>query len=272
MCSRALFLMVTLTSVGLTAQTAPSPRAALATDTASTSTPSVSFTLDFPGSTPEHYSITIGSSGKGIYSSGPSPSSAHANPASTDSGQVKTAKESSGSQDEDSDSESDAGSHASSGSSSDPFDYQFNVSEQANARIFELASKAHYFEGDLDYGKHNLANTGAKTLAYHDARRNTHSTYNYTTNQPAQELTTLFQNLSTTLEAGHRLSFYYQYQKLALEQELKRVEELSKSGGLFEVQTINPILKRIIADPSVMNVTRARAERLLAMSGNTSSR
>jgi hypothetical protein len=142
------------------------------------------------------------------------------------------------------------------------------VTDKTRARVFELAAKAHYFEKNLDYGKHNIANTGAKTLAYHDGQRNSSSTFNYTSNQPAQELTTLFQNLSATLEAGHRLAYLYQYQKLALDQELKRAEEMSKSGELTEVQAISPILKRIFADTSVMNVSRARAQRLLAAAGS----
>lgn len=261
----AIAILVVVGAIGLFSQTSSSSANNAPT---SASTPSVSFTLDFPGSVPEHYSITINSSGKGNYSSGPSTSRSQADASTKDAPPVKAAK-ASGSEDEDSDSDQNASSQSSSGAAADPFDYNFTVSDQARERIFALASKAHYFEKDLDYGKGKLANTGAKTLAYRDAQRSTHSTYNYTTNQPAQELTTLFQNLSTTLEAGHRLAFYYQYQKLALEQELKRVEEMAKSGGLFEVQTINPVLKRILADPSVMNVSRARAERLLAANANS---
>jgi len=51
---------------------------------------------------------------------------------------------------------------------------------------------------------------------------------------------------------------------------LKRMEEAAKQNGLDEVQAAAPILKQIMADSSVMNVTRARAERLLAKAGNNS--
>jgi hypothetical protein len=196
------------------------------------SSATVTFTLDFPGSTPEHYSVAVESSGQATY---------------TSSGDSDSA---------------DPG---------EPFHYSFTLSGAARAKIFDLAARAHYFEKDLDYGKHALANTGAKTLAYKDAQRNTHSTFNYTTNVPAQQLTTFFQGLATTLEFGRRLQFCHQYQKLALDDELKRMETLAKENQLDEIQSVAPILKRIAADPSVINQTRARAERLLAWPKSSSS-
>jgi hypothetical protein len=38
---------------------------------------------------------------------------------------------------------------------------------------------------------------------------------------------------------------------------------MSISNQLLEITAIQPILDQIIADPSVINVTRARAQRLL---------
>ena len=40
-----------------------------------------------------------------------------------------------------------------------------------------------------------------------------------------QQLTQLFQSLSTTLEFGRRLEYFHRYQKLALDEELKRMED-----------------------------------------------
>jgi hypothetical protein len=82
-----------------------------------------------------------------------------------------------------------------------------------------------------------------------------------------QELTAIFQNTSSTLEFGRRLTYYHQYQKLALDDELKRLDEMNRAGEIAELQAIAPILKEIVADPSVMNVSRNRAQRLLALVG-----
>jgi hypothetical protein len=75
------------------------------------------------------------------------------------------------------------------------------------------------------------------------------------------------QSLSATLEFGHRLQYDRHYQKLALEQEFKRMEQMARSDQLVEITAIRPILDQIIADPSVINVTRARAQRLLERAG-----
>lgn len=197
---------------------------------------SVTFTLDFPQSSPSHYSVTVDSSGKGSYTS-----EASKPPASADQ------------------------------SSDAAYQYNFAVSPAQRDRIFELAARAHYFSENVDYNKHVVANTGAKTLAYKDAQHSNEVKYNYTTNPVIQQLTTLFQNLSSTLEFGQRLDYAYHYQKLALEDQLKSMEDAARQNALPEIQALAPILKQIAADPSVINVTRARAERLLGKGGDVSS-
>jgi len=100
-------------------------------------------------------------------------------------------------------------------------------------------------------------------LAYKDAERSTSATYNYSQNQAVQNLTALFQSLSTTLEFGRRLEFYRRYQKLALDDELKRIEAMAKQNSLEELSALAPILKQIADDQTVINPVRARAQRLL---------
>jgi len=185
----------------------------------------VTFTQDFPTSQPEHYSIRIQSDGPARYQS---------------SGRLSA----------DSD-------------ETDSFDLDFTATAETRQKLFELAAKAGYFQKDVDSHHKGLAFTGKKTLGYKDAQRSGESTYNYSANQAVQELTGLMQNISATLEFGHRLQYDHHYQKLALDEELKRMEELAHTKELIEVAAIRPILDRIIADASVMNVTRARAQRLL---------
>jgi hypothetical protein len=194
----------------------------------------VSFTLDFPQSIPDHYAVTVSSDGHATYDS---------------IGKLTV--------------DADPG---------DPFHLDFTVSPGTRQRIFDLAAKAKYFEGKIDSGKRNIASTGNKVLTYKDGQRNSQATYNYSPMPAVQELTALFQNLSMTLEFGRRLDYYYRYQKLALEEELKRMEQMLKEKNLEEVQAVSPILQRILADQSVMNVTRARAQRLLNGSGLAASR
>ena len=189
----------------------------------------VTFTLDFPASQPEHYSIRVQSDGSARYQS---------------SGRLSA----------DSD-------------DTDSFDLDFTVVAETWQKIFELAAKAGYFQKDVDSHHKGLAFTGKKTLGYKDTRRSGESTYNYSAYPAVQDLTTLMQSLSATLEFGHRLQYDHHYQKLALDEELKRMEEMARTKQLVEVAAIQPILNQIIADPSVINVTRARAQRLLERAG-----
>jgi hypothetical protein len=189
--------------------------------------PTVSFTCDFPGSAPDHYVISVSDDGSAFYDS---------------DGKLSP--------------ESAAG---------DPFHSDFTVSQAARTRVFDLAKRAHYFEGQIDAKNKNLALTGTKTLTYKDAQKSTRASYNYSPVPSVQELTAFFQSLSTTLEFGHRLDYYLHYQKLALDEELKKMEAVSNSGGLEETSLVAPVLQRIADDPSVIKMVRARAQRLLQL-------
>lgn len=185
----------------------------------------VIFTLDFPASQPEHYSIRVQSDGVSHY---------HSN------GRILADSE-----------------------DTDSFDLDFTADAETRQKIFALTAKAGYFQKDIASHHKGLAFTGKKTLAYKDALRSGESTYNYSTNSSVEELTALMQSLATTLEFGHRLQYDLHYQKLALDEELKHMDDLAHSHDLIEVSAIRPILDQLIADPSVINVTRARAQRIL---------
>jgi len=192
-------------------------------------TPTIGFTLDFPQSIPDHYSITVASDGHAEYNS---------------TGKLTPDSE-----------------------PPDPFHLEFTISSGTRQKIFDLAAKAKYFDGKVDSGKRNIASTGKKVLTYHDGQRSTQAEYNYSPMPAVQGLTTLFQNISTTLEFGRRIDYYHHYQKLALEEELKRMEEMTRGHSLDELQAVAPILQKIATDQSVINVARARAQRLLVLSG-----
>jgi hypothetical protein len=193
----------------------------------------VSFSLDFPGSDPEHYSISVQSDGRARYESSA--------PISKDS------------------------------EDHEKYQTEFSLSDPTRARVFDLAAQAHYFSGKIDSGK-KLANTGAKKLAYKDAQRESSAVYNFSPLPAVQQLTTLFQSVSATLEFGRRLAYLHRYQKLALDDELKQMEEQARQGSLLELQAVKPVLQEIYADSSVINVVRARAQRIIELGPGTAAR
>jgi hypothetical protein len=191
-------------------------------------TPAITFTLDFPHSNPDHYSIAVDAGGHTRY-------------------------ECSGKVAEDSEEE--------------PYRAEFEISARNRERIFDWAKQAQYFTGQLDSGNRKLAFTGTKILSYQDGEKSNTAHYNYSYLEPVRQLTVFFQGMSGTLEYGRRLAYYHRYQKLALDDELKRMEAQAKNNELAELQGVAPILREIVGDTSVLNVVRARAQELIQMSG-----
>lgn len=198
--------------------------------TCAASPATVTFSLDFPNSDPERYSITVQSDGHARYEC--------------------SAKISSDSEDR------------------EAYQTEFTFSNATRARIFDLAAQAHYFSGKIDSGNHKVAFTGAKKLTYKDGQRESSAAFNYSSVPAVQQLTILFQSASATLEFGRRLAYFHRYQKLALDDELTHMEEELRHGDLIELQAVKPVLQAIYDDGSVLNVVRARAQRMMETAPN----
>jgi hypothetical protein len=190
----------------------------------------VTYTQDFPGSDPEHYSILLKPDGGGAYEC---------------VGKISQDSE---------DSES--------------YQATFQFSEATRRKILDLAAQTEYFSGKIDSGNKKVAFTGTKKLAYKDGVRDFTAEYNYSSLPAVQQLTSLFQNISATLEFGRRLVHLHRYQKLALDEELKTMEAQAHKGDLAELQSVKPILQQIYDDPGVINIVRSRALRIMDMGNN----
>ena len=204
--------------------------------------PLVTFELAFPGATPSHYSIAVESSGRAAYRS-----------------------DDIGAQGE---RESAAG---------DPYLVKFIVSEPTRSRIFQLAKEVNYFQGNFNYTKTRVADTGTKTLSYSEGPadsfatptigKRTQTVYNYSQNPSIQQLTTIFQQISATLELGRRIDYLHRFDKLGLDAELKRADEMAGENQLLEIQAIAPSLRAVADDYSVLHIARQHAEHLLEQAG-----
>jgi hypothetical protein len=191
-----------------------------------TLTPTVTFTLDWPGAEPEHYVITIDSSGQGTYESKGRPSAQR----------------------------------------EEPYSLKFRASETTRQRIFDLARALNYFNGDFDYKKGKIAFTGRKVLAYMDSSRHFETSYNWAENSSMRQLTELMQAIGVTLEFGRSLEYLHRYDRLGLNAELQRMDELASRGQLAELQVLTPQLEQIAEDSNVMEIARQKARKLLQRS------
>jgi hypothetical protein len=146
------------------------------------------------------------------------------------------------------------------------YETHFAMSAGGREKIFRLCEQARYFNGDFDYKKHAVANTGKKTLSYADSNQRFATTYNWSENAAVDQLTRMFQGISNVIEHGRRIQFLRRFDKLGLEAELKAMEDQSAGHFLNELQVIAPTLESIANDPAVLNIARQRAKRLLAES------
>jgi hypothetical protein len=147
--------------------------------------------------------------------------------------------------------------------SQDAFHKQFEASEGLWDKLAGLAKQANYFDGQFDFTKHAIAQTGKKTLTYSDLTRHTSTTYNYSEDPSIQELTAVFQGISSTIEGGRKLEFDRRFDKLSLDQDLKGLEDMSNSGRLEQVQAIAPLLQQLANDRTVLHIAQQRAQRIL---------
>ena len=222
----ALIFLPVMFVVGATAQIPDlEPKAPLGITPVQT----VAFSFELTGADPEHYVIVVEASGRAAYRS-----TGHQRADSPGS------------------------------APGDPYVIKFTMSQETRQEIFDLAARAHYFEKSVAYTKGRLANMGAKTLTYSDQKVFHQQTYNYSSMSPIQQLTEIFQDISTTLELGRRLEFSYKYEKLGVDEDLRNMDEAAKSNRLLEVQALAPLLKQIANDPSVLNIARERARKLLS--------
>jgi hypothetical protein len=192
--------------------------------------PTVTFTFDWPSIEPHRYVISVDSSGDASYQSWTT----------------------------------EAGAEQSVG---DPYMLKFTASVVARDRIFELARQLKYFNGDFEYRKHRVAATGEKTLAYADPDKRYETRYNWSEDPNIDQLTALFQGMSTTIESGHRLTRLLRFDRLGLDEELKNLEHVAAEHRATELQTIAPILEQLTTDPGVMNIARQRARHILQIAG-----
>ena len=210
---------------------------------ARTSLPAVTFTLDWPGAQPPHYTLLVASDGEAEYASRPSSS----NDASSASDSLNP--------------------------SSDPIDQEafsthFAISAPIRDRIFSLARQANFFNGNFNYQHHRVADTGSKTLAYADSALHYQTSYNWSENKAVDELTHIFEGIGSTIESSRRLEHLMRFDKLGLNAELSGMEQAAQSGQLRELQIIAPVLQQIASNSSYMNIARERARHLLQLASH----
>jgi len=198
--------------------------------------PLVTFAMDWRSEPPRWYSISIDSSGRTSYQSEP----------------AIYAGETAG----------------------DPFLMKFTSSQPTRDEIFRLARELQYFkQGNYEVTSDSSQAT-TMTLRWQDALpreygfmssdQDNQKTYNRSNDPRVNELTSIFERISATMEAGRRLNDSLPSNSAGIEGALARMKELQSNDQLLELQALQPLLQSVADSLTVSAPARARVRELLS--------
>lgn len=84
--------------------------------------------------------------------------------------------------------------------------------------------------------------------------------------KPLQQLSSIFQKISSTIEFGRRLSNLQSSRNPALATELEQMQTANRQGHLLELQSVTPILTNIASDNTLQASVRQQAAQILKLS------
>ena len=223
-----LLLLVALSSLRVAAQTPDAePTFGL---------PTVTFEMDWRSDAPHWYSISIDSTGRMAYQSEPA-----IYPGETPG---------------------------------DFFLMKFTSSQATRDEIFRLARELEYFkQGNYELTSDSSSAT-TMTLRWQDAlpreygfmssEQDKQATYNHSNDARVNKLTSIFERISATMEAGRRLSDSLPSNSAGIDDALARIDDMQRNNQLLELQALQPILQSVADNQVVAASARARARRLLS--------
>jgi hypothetical protein len=138
----------------------------------------------------------------------------------------------------------------------------FQISPALAQRIFALAANLHNFQGaDLDVHR-RLANLGEKTFTYANGGETHSTTFNYTLDPSATQLTNLFEGLARQTSDLSDLIRTMRYDHLGVNDVMKQIEEDYNTKQLPEPELLLPTLDQLASDEKYVDIARQRARTL----------
>jgi hypothetical protein len=144
----------------------------------------------------------------------------------------------------------------------DPSPQPIHIDARLARKIFDLAAKLHNFDG-IDLEMHRrIANLGEKTFTYRLGADAHSVTFNYTTDQSAQQLLDIFENLSREQSDLSDLERTMRFDRLGVNDVLAQIEKDYDRGLLPDPARLLPALDQLAADDHYINIARDRARAL----------
>jgi hypothetical protein len=146
----------------------------------------------------------------------------------------------------------------------EPNPESFPISPALAGKIFALAADLQDFNGvDLEV-RRRVANLGEKTFSYEKGGVTNKVTFNFTTNESANKLLSIFEGLSLEDQYADQLRRSMRFDPLGLNDVLIRLERDLGSDMLPDPQALVPILNQIASNSKYLDIARDRARVIVA--------
>jgi hypothetical protein len=138
------------------------------------------------------------------------------------------------------------------------------ISASLVARIFGLASKLHDFDGvDIEM-HHRIANLGLKTFTYQRGAETHSVSFNYTLNEPASQLYSIFDDLARQQTDLSDLMRTMRYDRLGVNDVLQQVQKDYDNHLFLQPDQFLPALDQLASDTHFIDIAREHARTLAA--------
>ena len=144
-----------------------------------------------------------------------------------------------------------------------PYTLEFHVSDRTRRTIFNVVHGLDFFRGEVPVQPVSTVNDTARTLTYHDLSFSTQLAYSNSSNSDIEELTSIFEEVSETVEYGRRLAYLEQHDKSRIPAQLKALKTDADRHFVRELQAIASVLKGLMADTGLDAESRRTAQALL---------
>jgi hypothetical protein len=146
-----------------------------------------------------------------------------------------------------------------------PYTIAFQTSDATRRVTFNIVRELNFLNGEFPVLPGSPQKVPVRTLAYHDITFNNQITYSESIDSDIQELTSVFEEISTTFEFARRLDYLHQHDWGGLEPELVRMQTSAEHHLLRELQAVTPALRSIASDASLSESVRKHALAILAL-------
>lgn len=138
----------------------------------------------------------------------------------------------------------------------------FTATSRTRQKIFQLTEKLHFFKGKFKTSDEN-GRMGWKSLTFAEGPIRNEIDFTSSNDRLINQLTKLFESISTTMECGWKLSRLRSGDPTALAAELKQMQRQVTRRQLAEFEAIAPIVRDIAFDPHIPEKSRSYARDLL---------